>query len=270
MDNISVIEEGILSLWEQTSLLKDSRFDKAPESPYLKQMLQLLSLGRIRACDSKNGKWILNVWVKKGILLLFMTRKSSLLFEGRISYKDKILPFENSFLNEGVRLVPTSYVREGVFLGNNVIVMPSFINIGAYVGENSMIDSYATIGSCAQIGKNCHISSSAVIAGVLEPLQEMPVIIEDGCFIGAGCVISEGVVVRKGAVLGAGVTLTSTTKILDIKSGTISYAEVPPYSVVVPGSVKSSNSDVLLQCAVITKTADLETRKKISINDLLR
>jgi 2,3,4,5-tetrahydropyridine-2-carboxylate N-succinyltransferase len=263
------LEENILDLWRQKSSLKDLQYHQAAQN-CLNQMLELLSLGKIRACENIKDHWTLNEWIKKGILLLFMTRKPFFQSKDQILYKDKILPFSSNFLNEGVRLVPTSYVRQGVFLGNNVVVMPSFINIGAYVGESSMIDSYATIGSCAQIGNHCHISSGVVVAGVLEPLQDMPVIIEDNCFVGAGCVISEGVIIREGAVLGAGVVLTSTTKILDIQSGIISHSEIPPYCVVVPGSIKSSNANVLLQGAIITKKVDSETRKKVSVNHLLR
>ncbi len=271
MLNIVDLEKKILSIWEQRDLLLDKKKDIFSHAKsYVDQMLNLLNQGIVRACVNKNGNWILNSWVKKGILSLFMLKKSDFFVQDKISYKDKILPLSGRFLNKGVRLVPTCYVREGVFLGKNTIVMPAFVNIGAYVDEYSMIDSYATIGSCAQIGKYCHISSGSVIAGILEPLQSMPVIIEDECFVGAGCVISEGVIIRKGSVLGAGVILTATTKIFNLESQQISHREIPPYSVVVPGSIKSSNSEVLLQCAVIIKTVDASTRSKTSINELLR
>jgi 2,3,4,5-tetrahydropyridine-2-carboxylate N-succinyltransferase len=271
MSSIEELEKNILAIWNERHLLQDEKSDTFNIAKLcIDKMLRLLDEGKIRACNNDNGNWTLNSWIKKGILLFFTTSKSNFFIQDKICYRDKVLPLSGSAFNQGVRLVPTCYVREGVFLGKNVIVMPAFVNIGAYVGENTMIDSYATIGSCAQIGKNCHISSNSVVAGVLEPLQYMPVIIEDSCFVGAGCVISEGVVVREGSVLGSGVVLTATTKIFNLKSGKITQQEIPAYSVVIPGSIKSANSEVLIQCAVIIKTVDESTRKKTSINELLR
>ena len=227
---IEDLKKNILDIWEEKNLQDKKLCSSDHVKFHIDQMLRLLTEGKIRSCDNNNGSWTLNSWIKKGILLLFKTVKSNCFLQDKIYYRDKILPLRGEDLNEGVRLVPTCYVRGGVFLGKNVIVMPSFINIGAYVDANTMIDSYATIGSCAQIGKNCHISSNAVIAGVLEPLQSMPVIVEDECFVGAGSVLSEGVIIRKGSVLGAGVVLTATTKIFNLQTGEISQQEIPPYS----------------------------------------
>ena len=179
---------------------------------------------------------------------------------------------ENNFKNSGFRAVPGSIVRYGSFVGKGCVLMPSFINIGAYVDESTMVDTWATIGSCAQIGKNCHISGGTGIGGVLEPLQASPVIIEDNCFIGARAEVAEGVIVRKGSVISMGVFLTASTPIFDRQSGKTLYGEVPEYSVIVPGSMPSKNvsSDAMLSCAVIVKTVDEKTRSKTSINELLR
>ena len=193
-------------------------------------------------------------------------------------YYDKIYPKfdsavwdEENFSKFNIRVLPGSYVRKGAFLGKNVIVMPAFINIGAYIDENTMIDSGTTVGSCAQIGKNCHISSNVVIAGVIEPISNTPVIIEDNCFIGAGSTISEGVIVESGAVIASGVHLTSSTKIVNRATGEITMGRVPSNSVVVQGSIASSeNSNIHINCAVIVKTVTYETRSKTSINTLLR
>jgi 2,3,4,5-tetrahydropyridine-2-carboxylate N-succinyltransferase len=168
------------------------------------------------------------------------------------------------------RTVPGCYVRRSAFIGPNAVIMPSFINVGAHIGEGSMVDTWVTIGSCAQIGKNCHISGGVGIGGVLEPLQANPVIIEDNCFIGARSEIAEGVIVREGAVVSMGVFLGASTKIVNRESGEIIYGEVPPYAVVVPGALPSEKGGPLLACAVIVKRVDEQTRAKTSINDLLR
>ena len=179
---------------------------------------------------------------------------------------------ENKFEEAGFRAVPGSVVRYGSFIGKGCVLMPSFINIGAYVDDSTMVDTWATIGSCAQIGKNCHISGGAGIGGVLEPLQASPVIIEDNCFIGARSEVAEGVIVREGSVISMGVFLTASTPIFDRSSGEVIYGEIPKYSVIVPGSMPSKNVDSAanLSCAVIVKTVDEKTRSKTSINELLR
>lgn len=268
---IAALEQGILQIWDKRDKLDEQNRDLIDElSAYSRQMIHFLNIGQIRASEKRDEKWILNEWVKKGILLIFRLRRSEKIDGGIICYKDKLTSLGSEFLSPNVRLVPTSYVREGVFLDCGVVVMPAFVNIGAHIGKLSMIDSYATIGSCAQIGEKCHISSSAVIAGVLEPLREMPVIIEDRCFVGAGCVVAEGVIVREGSVLGAGVVVTASTKILDIKTGIITQGEIPPYSVLVPGFTQNSGSNAFLQSAVIIKTVDAETLSKVPLNELLR
>lgn len=223
--------------------------------------------GKIRIAQKQDGIWQLNLWIKKAILLYFKIQKCVL----ENGYYDKIpLKFQKwgpqDYAEHSLRTVPGSVVRYGSFLEENVIVMPSFVNIGAYVGQGTMIDTWATIGSCAQIGSRCHISGGAGIGGVLEPLQANPVIIEDNCFIGARSEVAEGVIVEEGSVLSMGVYLSASTKILNRQTGEIFQGKVPAYSVVVPGVLPSSN----LYCAVIVKTVDAVTRSKTAINELLR
>ena len=174
------------------------------------------------------------------------------------------------FERGGFRAVPGSVVRRGAFIGKNVVLMPSFVNIGAYVAEGTMVDTWATVGSCAQIGKDVHLSGGVGIGGVLEPLQANPTIIEDGCFIGARSEVAEGVIVGEGAVLSMGVFITGSTKIVDRKTGEIHRGRVPPYSVVVPGALPDPQGGPSLSCAVIVKTVDAQTRSKTSVNELLR
>jgi 2,3,4,5-tetrahydropyridine-2-carboxylate N-succinyltransferase len=175
-----------------------------------------------------------------------------------------------TFTEAGFRVVPGAIVRRGAFIGKGVVLMPSFVNIGAHVGEGTMVDTWATVGSCAQIGKNVHLSGGAGIGGVLEPLQANPVVIEDGCFIGARAEVAEGVIVREGAVLSMGVYLGASTKIVDRATGTVHRGEVPAYSVVVPGTLPDPKGGPSLYCAVIVKTVDAQTRSKTAINELLR
>ncbi|MGE3150018.1 MAG: 2,3,4,5-tetrahydropyridine-2,6-dicarboxylate N-succinyltransferase, partial [Pseudorhodoplanes sp.] len=177
---------------------------------------------------------------------------------------------DNRFREAGYRAVPGSFVRRSAYIAPNVILMPSFVNLGAYVDSGTMVDTWATVGSCAQIGKNCHISGGAGIGGVLEPLQAGPVIVEDNCFIGARSEVAEGVVVREGAVLSMGVYIGASTKIVDRDSGAVTQGEVPPYAVVVPGTLPGKAGAPGLYCAVIVKRVDEKTRSKTSINDLLR
>ena len=253
---------------------------------YVDQTLMLLDNGSIRICEKKEGVWIVHQWIKKAILLSFKIYDNSIIksgiqnsMSGHYSWYDKV-SLKTSNWNEDewtkrkFRSVPGAVVRYSAFIASNVVLMPSFVNLGAYVDSGSMIDTWATVGSCAQIGKNVHISGGAGIGGVLEPLQNNPVIIEDNCFIGARSEIAEGVIIGEGSVISMGVFIGMSTKIVDRESGEIFYGEVPPYSVVVPGSMKSTNnnqlSDLNLSCAVIVKTVDAKTRSKTSINDLLR
>ena len=231
----------------------------------------------MRVSEKIKNKWILNQWIKKAVLLSFQVTNQKLISSGpgKAFWWDKVpSKFDgwkkNDFERAGFRVVPNAVVRKGSFVDKGAVLMPSFVNIGAYVGSSTMIDTWATVGSCAQIGKNCHISGGAGIGGVLEPLQSTPVIVEDNCFIGARSEVAEGVIIEEGSVLSMGVYIGASTKILDRNTGKISYGKVPKYSVVVPGSLSSGKSKVNLYCAVIVKTVDEKTRSKTSINELLR
>jgi len=238
--------------------------------------LDLLDSGKVRVAEKRDGGYVVNQWLKKAVLLYFrLNDMQAVPGPGGSSWWDKV-PLktegwgENRFRDAGFRAVPGSIVRRSAFIAPGVVLMPSFVNLGAYVDEGTMVDTWATIGSCAQIGKRCHISGGAGIGGVLEPLQAGPVVIEDDCFIGARAEVAEGVVVREGSVLSMGVYLGSSTRIVDRASGNVSYGEVPPYSVVVSGSMPGASGGPSLYCAVIVKQVDEKTRAKTSINDLLR
>ena len=235
--------------------------------------------GSIRVAEKINEEWITNQWIKKAILLYFRINNMKLISgsPGNSNWWDKIdSKFndwnEENFIEAGFRAVPGSIVRKGSFVARGSVLMPSFINIGAYVGSGTMVDTWATIGSCAQIGSDCHISGGAGIGGVLEPLQANPVIIEDNCFIGARSEVAEGVIIREGSVLSMGVYLSSSTPIVNRETGEVIRGEVPPYSVIIPGtfSPNNDNSKPSLYCAIIVKTVDEKTRSKTSINELLR
>lgn len=237
------------------------------------EVLRQLDIGQIRVAQKQDDRWIVNEYAKKALLLFLKLSKSQLMRGEVCSFFDKV-PLktngwnEENFLQCGFRAVPNSYVRYSAYIGKSVVLMPCFVNVGAYVDDGTMIDSNSLVGSCAQIGKNCHIADGVTIGGVLEPLQSTPVIIEDNCFIGVKCAVTEGVIVGEGSVIGAGVTLTASTKIIDRSTGEVLYKEVPPYSVVVPGSYQSGS--VNLACAVIVKQVTPQTRAKTSINELLR
>ena len=245
----------------------------------INETIKNLDSGKIRVAEKNNNDWIINQWVKKSILLYFRINNMKLISNspGNSNWWDKIdSKFtdmgDEEFKNAGFRAVPGSIVRKGSFVDSGCVLMPSFINIGAYVGSGTMVDTWATIGSCAQIGANCHISGGAGIGGVLEPLQANPVIIEDNCFIGARSEVAEGVIVREGSVLSMGVYLSASTPIVDRESGKVIRGEVPPYSVIIPGTFSPNNdsSKPSLYCAVIVKIVDEKTRSKTSINELLR
>ncbi|WP_336866746.1 2,3,4,5-tetrahydropyridine-2,6-dicarboxylate N-succinyltransferase [Sphingomonas sanguinis] len=240
--------------------------------------LALLDRGEARVAepDGKGG-WTVNQWLKKAVLLSFRLNDNVLIDNGPGAghWFDKVPSkfsgwSEADFRAAGFRAVPGSVVRRGAHVAKSAILMPSFVNIGAYVGEGTMVDTWATVGSCAQIGKNVHLSGGAGIGGVLEPLQADPVIIEDGAFIGARAEVAEGVRVGEGAVLSMGVYLGASTKIIDRETGEVFRGHVPPYSVVVPGTTPSVDGKPGLYCAVIVKRVDAQTRSKTSINDLLR
>ena len=229
-----------------------------------------LDRGSLRVADKQNGEWQTNQWLKKAILLSFRLSDNRKIGGGWDKMPLKFERWgEKDFAEAGFRAVPGAIVRHGAFIGRQAVLMPSFVNIGAYVDEGAMVDSWATIGSAAQIGKRVHISGGVGIGGVLEPVQAQPVIIEDDCFIGARSEIAEGVIVRTGAVLAMGVFLSASTKIIDRQSGEIFHGEVPPYSVVISGSLPNGNQPSLY-CAVIVKQVDQRTRAKIGINELLR
>jgi len=223
------------------------------------------------------GEWIVHQWLKKAVLLGFRIEANVIMPGGPANggWFDKVPSkfsdwSEADFAKAGIRVVPPAAVRRGAYIAPGAVLMPSYVNLGARVGEGSMIDTWASVGSCAQVGKDCHISAGAGIGGVLEPLQANPTIIEDGCFIGARSEVVEGVIVRTGAVLAMGVFISKSTKIYNRMSGEVSFGEVPAYSVVVPGSLPSKDGSHSLACAVIVKTVDAQTRAKTGVNELLR
>ena len=244
--------------------------------------LAALDTGQVRVAEKSGADWVVNQWAKKAVLLSFRLNEMTAIAggPGDAHWWDKVpSKFDGwtgtEFANAGFRAVPNCVVRRSAFIGKGVVLMPSFVNLGAYVDEGTMVDTWATVGSCAQIGKNVHLSGGAGIGGVLEPLQANPVIIEDDCFIGARAEVAEGVIVREGAVLSMGVYLGASTKIVDRETGEVHRGEVPPYAVVVPGSLpgkplSDGSAGPSLYCAVIVKKVDAQTRAKTSINDLLR
>jgi 2,3,4,5-tetrahydropyridine-2-carboxylate N-succinyltransferase len=242
--------------------------------------LNLLDTGKLRVCEKINNEWIVNQWTKKAILLSFRLNDNEIIKGSHSTWFDKVKSKTSNWSHEdhknaGFRYVPNAIIRKSAYISKGVVLMPSFVNLGAYVDQGTMIDTWATVGSCAQIGKNCHISGGAGIGGVLEPLQANPVIIEDNCFIGARSEVAEGVIVGEGSVLSMGVFIGASTKIIDRSTGEIFMGKVPPYSVVVPGSLPGKplpdgSTGPSLYCAVIVKRVDEKTRSKTSINDLLR
>jgi 2,3,4,5-tetrahydropyridine-2,6-dicarboxylate N-succinyltransferase len=250
----------------------------------VEEALTLLDKGRARVAEKgADGNWTVNQWLKKAVLLSFRLNPMEVIKggPGDAVWWDKVpSKFDGwggiDFEQAGFRAVPGSVVRRSAFIGRNVVLMPSFVNLGAFVDEGTMVDTWATVGSCAQIGKNVHLSGGVGIGGVLEPLQAGPVVIEDNCFIGARSEVVEGCIVREGAVLGMGVFIGKSTKIVDRETGEVSYGEIPPYSVVVAGSMPGSkpmgNGEPAphLYCAVIVKKVDAKTREKTAINELLR
>jgi len=251
------------------------------------QALKALDAGELRVAERGDGGWSVNQWLKKAVLLSFRLEDNRVMgghFNEGLGgpanapgpWWDKVeTKFSGwtagDFRKAGFRAVPGSVVRRGAYIGPNAVLMPSFVNIGAYVGEGTMVDTWATVGSCAQIGRNVHLSGGVGIGGVLEPLQANPVIIEEGCFIGARSEVAEGVIVEEGAVLSMGVYLGASTKIVDRETGEVFRGRVPAYSVVVPGALPAGNgASPSLYCAVIVKRVDAQTRSKTSVNELLR
>lgn len=237
--------------------------------------LDLLDQGKIRVAEKKDNEWIVNQWIKKAVLLSFKINKNTTIDGHFTQFYDK-LPLKYSqhnlsdFEKAKVRVVPHAIARKGAYIGPNSILMPSYVNIGAYVGSGTMIDTWATVGSCAQIGDHVHLSGGVGIGGVLEPLQANPTIIEDNVFVGARSEIVEGVIVEKNAVISMGVFIGQSTKIYDRETGQISYGRVPSGAVVVPGNLPSKDGSHSLYCAVIVKRVDEKTRAKIGLTELLR
>ena len=241
----------------------------------VEQVIAGLESGAFRVAMPSRGGWQVNEWLKKAVLLYFRVSDMRLMDGQPAPFWDKVPARfagagEGEFREVGARIVPGAIVRRGAHLGRDVVLMPSFVNIGAYIGAGTMVDTWATVGSCAQVGKNCHISGGAGIGGVLEPLQAAPTVIEDDCFIGARSEVVEGVVVGRGSVIGMGVFLGQSTRIYDRATGEVSYGRVPPGSVVVSGSLPAADGSHSLYCAVIVKKVDARTRKKTSVNELLR
>ncbi|QQG37332.1 MAG: 2,3,4,5-tetrahydropyridine-2,6-dicarboxylate N-succinyltransferase [Micavibrio aeruginosavorus] len=280
-----------MSVADMETIISQAWNDKAsigvsttgPIRQAVEHALHQLDRGRLRVAEPLNdGRWLTHEWIKKAILLSFRLNRNEEIKNGPgdTVWWDKVAPkctdwTGNHFSEAGFRAVPGSYVRHGAFIGKDVVLMPSFVNIGAYVGDGTMVDTWATIGSCAQIGKRCHISGGTGIGGVLEPLQASPVVIEDDVFIGARSEIAEGVRVGQGAVISMGVFIGASTKIVDRANGEILHGHVPPYAVVVPGTLPGSaradgQANPSLACAVIVKRVDAQTRAKTTLNDLLR
>ncbi|MGK2898393.1 MAG: 2,3,4,5-tetrahydropyridine-2,6-dicarboxylate N-succinyltransferase [Burkholderiaceae bacterium] len=242
----------------------------------VEQVIADLNAGRLRVAQREGvGQWTVNQWVKKAVLLSFRLNDNKVIRAGDLGFFDKVSPKfahldEDAMRATGVRVVPPAVARRGSYIARNVVLMPSYVNIGAYVGEGTMVDTWATVGSCAQIGRNVHLSGGVGIGGVLEPLQANPTIIEDNCFIGARSEVVEGVIVEENSVISMGVYIGQSTKIYNRMTGEIGYGRIPSGSVVVSGSLPAADGSHSLYCAVIVKQVTAETRAKTSINELLR
>ncbi|KOE62296.1 2,3,4,5-tetrahydropyridine-2,6-dicarboxylate N-succinyltransferase [Aggregatibacter actinomycetemcomitans] len=241
----------------------------------VEEAIEGLDSGKYRVAEKIDGEWVTHQWLKKAVLLSFRINDNQLVDGAETKYYDKVpLKFadytEERFQQEGLRVVPSATVRKGAYIAKNCVLMPSYVNIGAHVGEGTMVDTWATVGSCAQIGKNVHLSGGVGIGGVLEPLQANPTIIGDNCFIGARSEVVEGVIVEDGCVISMGVFIGQSTKIYDRETGEVYYGRVPAGSVVVSGSLPSKDGKYSLYCTVIVKKVDAKTLGKVGINELLR
>jgi len=271
----AILESEIEAAWNIRDTITPSTEGKVRDA--IEETLEALDKGELRVAEkTESNVWKVNQWAKKAVLLGFRVKDMEIQNGGPQSsgWWDKVdSKFKNwtekSWKDAGFRAVPNCVVRKSAYIAPGVVLMPSFVNLGAYVDEGTMVDTWATVGSCAQIGKNVHLSGGVGIGGVLEPMQAGPTIIEDNCFIGARSEVVEGCIVREGSVLGMGVYIGQSTKIVDRETGEIMYGEVPPYSVVVSGSMPSKNN-LSLYCAVIVKRVDEKTRSKTGINELLR
>lgn len=266
----TIINEAFERRTEITARNADAKLKKA-----VTQALELLDKGELRVAEKINRQWVTHQWLKKAVLLSFRIHDNSLVKGGFTNYYDKVdSKFAGfgakAFSAGGFRVVPPATARKGSYIAKNVVLMPSYVNIGAYVDEGTMVDTWVTVGSCAQIGKNVHLSGGVGIGGVLEPVQANPTIIEDNVFVGARSEIVEGVLVEEGSVISMGVFIGQSTKIYNRDSGEISYGRIPAGSVVVPGSLPSIDGKYSLNCVVIVKQVDAKTRSKVGINELLR
>ncbi len=272
---IETLRFEIESAWERRAALTPEEIEGATK-PAVDRVIEGLEKGDLRVAEPDgNGGWAVNEWLKTAVLLYFRTQEMELVESYPAPFWDKVparfADFDEAdFRKLGARVVPGAVVRAGSHIGKDVVLMPSFVNIGAHVGEGTMVDTWATVGSCAQIGKGCHLSGGAGIGGVLEPLQASPTIIEDHCFIGARSEVVEGFVVGHHSVIGMGVFLGQSTRVYNRATGEISYGRVPPYSVVVSGQLPAKDGSHSLYCAVIVKQVDAKTRSKTSVNELLR
>ncbi|MGE0446548.1 MAG: 2,3,4,5-tetrahydropyridine-2,6-dicarboxylate N-succinyltransferase [Vicinamibacterales bacterium] len=268
------LESIITEAFERRAEISPSKVDPAVADA-IEQVITDLDAGRVRVAEKRDGAWVVNEWVKKAVLLYFRTHDNRVMQAGDMRFFDKVPTKYADYQDEafragGVRVVPPAVVRRGAFIAPNAIVMPSYVNIGAWVGEGTMVDTWATVGSCAQVGRNVHLSGGAGLGGVLEPLQATPTIIEDNCFIGARSEIVEGVIVEENSVISMGVFIGQSTRIYDRTTGEVLYGRVPAGSVVVPGSMPAADGSHSLYCAVIVKRVDAQTRAKTSLNELLR
>lgn len=263
-----LMKDIIEEIWNNRELLKDSKYIKI-----INDVISDLDSGKIRVAEKKDGKWVVNEWIKKAVILFFPISKMETIKVGPFEFHDKIA-LKKNYAEMGVRVVPHAISRYGSFIEKGAVLMPSYVNIGAYVSSGTMVDTWATVGSCAQIGKNVHLSGGVGIGGVLEPVQAAPVIIEDDCFIGSRCIVVEGVRVEKEAVLGANVVLTGSTKIIDVTGDKPIEIRgyVPEKSVVIPGTIpKNFNAGTFnVPCALIIGKRKESTNKKTSLNDALR
>ena len=275
---MSDIEKIINDAWENKDQVSQNSNKSVIDS--INQIIEDLDQGKVRVAEKINGAWVTHQHIKKAIMLSFRVHGMGTLTGPYSSWYDKAHLIKGKtagwtkedFEKAGYRMVPNSPVRKGSYIGKNVVLMPCFVNIGAYIDEGTMMDTYSRAGSCCQIGKNCHISAGSGVGGVLEPAQALPTIIEDNVFLGAMSEVVEGIIVGEGSVLSMGMYVGQSTKIVDRKTGEITYGKIPPYSVVVPGSLpdKKNPNAPSLNCAVIIKQVDEKTRSKTSINDLLR
>ncbi|MEY3951633.1 MAG: 2,3,4,5-tetrahydropyridine-2,6-dicarboxylate N-succinyltransferase [Pseudomonadota bacterium] len=274
MTSIAQLQTLIDAAWEDRAQLSPKQHPAELKSA-VEEIIEQLDAGTLRVASKDSGQWVVHQWIKKAVLLSFRLRDNESIDAGDLRFFDKV-PTKFAHMSpeaiaaSGVRVVPPAMARRGSFLGRNVVLMPSYVNIGAYVDEGTMVDTWATVGSCAQIGKHVHLSGGVGIGGVLEPLQANPTIIEDNCFIGARSEVVEGVIVEENSVLSMGVFIGQSTRIYDRASGEVFMGRVPAGSVVVPGSLPSPDGKYSLNCAVIVKRVDAQTRAKTSINDLLR